>query len=119
MAGKRKGEGQTALVTGASGGIGLELARRFAEDGYNLVLVARSAKTLERLAKDFSQQFHIKAAAISCDLGKFGAGTELAKTLATRGLQVDVLVNNAGYGQACAFGGSDLDSQLGMVDLNI
>ena len=115
----RKGEGQTALVTGASGGIGLELARRFAKDGYGLVLVARSTQTLEAAAKTLSQQFHITVVPIACDLGRIGAGAALAKILDERRISVDVLVNNAGYGTAAAFAQSDPDDQLGMIDLNV
>ena len=119
MARKRKGEGQTALVTGASGGIGLELARRFAKDGYNLVLVARSAQALEAAAGTLSQQFRVTVVPIVCDLGRVGAGAALAKILDERRISVDVLVNNAGYGAAAAFAQSDTDDQLGMIDLNV
>jgi len=119
MARKRKGEGQTALVTGAGGGIGLQLARCFAKDGYNLVLVARSGEALDAAAGTLAQQFRIKAVPIACDLGRIGAGAALAKTLNERHLPVDVLVNNAGYGAAAAFAQSDRDDQLGMIDLNI
>ena len=119
MARKRKGEGQTALITGASGGIGLELARRFAKDGYNLVLVARSGEALGAAAGILSQQFRVEAVPIACDLGGIGAGATLAQTLAERRISVDVLVNNAGYGAATAFAQSDRDDQLGMIDLNV
>jgi len=119
MARRRKSEGQTALVTGASGGIGLELARCFAKDGCDLILVARSAPALEAVAAELSKQHRVQVHAIAADLGKIGAGAELARRLADNGLKVDVLVNNAGYGDASAFATSDLNAQLGMVDLNI
>ena len=119
MARKRKGEGQTVLVTGASGGIGLELARCFARDGYNLVLTARSADKLESLAAELATQFHVRAVPVACDLGCSGAGGELVKALDARGLSIDVLVNNAGYGVNGAFAESNLDDQLGMIDLNM
>lgn len=119
MARKRKGEGQTALVTGASGGIGLELARCFAEGGYDLILTARSAAALDKTAAEFAAKYKIKATAIAADLGKIGAGTELANAIRDRGLAVDVLVNNAGYGVAGAYAGSDLGEEMGMIDLNI
>ncbi len=119
MADKRKGEGQTALITGASGGIGLELARCFAEDGYNLVLVARSATALEAEAAKLAGEFSVSAVAIARDLGELNAGTELAHTLGERSLTIDVVVNNAGFGAAGAFDGSDLSAQLGMIDLNV
>ena len=81
MANRRKGEGQTALITGASSGIGLELARCFAEDGYNLVLVSRSAAALEAEAAKLVGEFNVSAVAIARDLGQRDAGTELAQTL--------------------------------------
>src|SRR5258706_6833241 len=119
MPDRRKGEGQTALITGASSGIGLELARCFAEDGYNLVLVSRSAEALEAEAAQLGREFNVSAAAIARDLGQLNAGTELAQTLGERSLNIDVVVNNAGYGAAGAFDGSDLSAQLGMIDLNV
>jgi short-subunit dehydrogenase len=119
MPDRRKGEGQTALITGASSGIGLELARCFAEDGYNLVLVSRSAEALEAEAAQLAREFNVSAAAIARDLGQLNAGTELAQTLGERSLNIDVVVNNAGYGAAGAFDGSDLSAQLGMIDLNV
>jgi uncharacterized protein len=119
MANRRKGEGQTALITGASSGIGLELARCFAEDGYNLVLVSRSAAALEAEAAKLAGEFNVSAVAIARDLGQRDAGTELAQTLGERSLNIDVVVNNAGYGAAGAFDRSDLSTQLGMIDLNV
>jgi hypothetical protein len=119
MARKRKGEGQTALVTGASMGIGVELARCFATAGYDLILTARSAEALDRIAAEFSARYKVKAVAIPCDLGAIGAGEKLAAQIAERGLTVDVLVNNAGYGVAGAYAGSDRAEELGMIDLNI
>jgi hypothetical protein len=119
MARKRKGEGQTALVTGASMGIGVELARCFANAGYDLILTARSAEALDKLAAEFSAKYKVKAAAMPCDLGIIGAGDRLAAQIAERGLAVDVLVNNAGYGVAGAYNGSDRAEEMGMIDLNI
>jgi len=115
----RKGEGQTVLVTGASGGIGLELARCFAGDGYNLVLVARSAEALEAAAASLANTFGVSAVPIARDLAQLNAGSELAQTLGQRGLSIDVVVNNAGYGVAGAFDAGDLPTQLGIIDLNV
>jgi short-subunit dehydrogenase len=118
MARKRKGEGQTALVTGASMGIGVDLAECFAKDGYNLILAARSEPALKETADRLAQKYAIKADAIAADLAVPGAGETLAREIEARGLTVDVLVNNAGYGIAGAFARSDRALQLGMVDLN-
>ena len=119
MARKRKGEGQTALVTGASMGIGVDLAECFARDGYDLVLTARSAPQLKEVADRLAAKHGVKADTIALDLGVQGAGAKLAEEIKARGLDVDVLVNNAGYGTAGAFDGSDEANQLGMIDLNV
>jgi short-subunit dehydrogenase len=119
MAGERKGHGQTALVTGASSGIGLELARQFAADGYDLILVARSAGALERLAAELARDFRIKATPIACDLGRPDAGRALVRMLDERALAVDVLVNNAGFGATGALADGATDTQVGMVDVNM
>jgi short-subunit dehydrogenase len=119
MARKRKGEGQTALVTGASYGIGLDLAECFAKDGYDLILTARSADALKKEAERLAAQYKVAATPIALDLGAHGGGTKLAQEIAAKGLNVDVLVNNAGYGIAGAMDGSKADEQLGMVDLNV
>jgi short-subunit dehydrogenase len=114
-----KGRGQTALVTGASYGIGLDLAECFARDGYDLVLAARSEAALKQEAERLAKQYGVNAVPIAIDLGVHGAGHRLADEIQARGLTVDVLVNNAGYGTAGAFAGSDEANQLGMIDLNV
>jgi short-subunit dehydrogenase len=118
MATTRVGEGQTALVTGASMGIGVDLAECLARDGYDLILAARSEAALQEVADRLAKQHDVRATPIVVDLGVPGGGEKLAAEIAARGLAVDVLVNNAGYGIAGAFDGSDRASQLGMVDLN-
>ena len=115
----RRGDGQTALVTGASGGIGLDLAECFARDGYGLILAARSEGALKQEAERLVKQYGVAAVPIALDLEVQGAGHRLAEEVRARGLAVDVLVNNAGYGIAGAFDTSDETSQLGMIDLNV
>jgi len=118
MAQTRTGEGQTALVTGASAGIGVDLAECFASDGYNLILAARTESALREVGDRLAKQYGITATAIAADLQAIGGGRRLADEIAKRGLTVDVLVNNAGFGHAGAFNGSDAAVQLGMIDLN-
>jgi hypothetical protein len=112
------GNGQTALVTGASAGIGVDLAECFAKDGYDLILCARTGPALNEVAARLSSAYGVKATPIVADLGAIGSGAKLADEIKTLGLGVDVLVNNAGYGHAGAFAGSDGATQLGMIDLN-
>ena len=119
MARKRKGDGQTALVTGASGGIGLDLTECFAKDGYALILTARSEPALKDAAERLGRKYNVAANVIAMDLGAIAGGAKLVAEIASRGLSVDVLVNNAGYGIAGAFDGSQEADQLGMLDLNV
>ncbi len=119
MARRRRGEGQTALVTGASGGIGLDLAECFAKDGYNVILTARSQEALAEAAARLAKSCNVAATAIALDIGVPGGGEGLAAEIRSRGLSVDVLVNNAGFGHAGAFDQSDAADEMGMIDLNV
>src|SRR5512141_1764775 len=91
-------ERPTALVTGASGGIGAELARLFARDGNDLVLVARRGAPMEELAGDLEERHGVTCTILPKDLGHAGAAQQLAENLSQRHVTVDALVNNAGYG---------------------
>jgi short-subunit dehydrogenase len=95
--------GQTALVTGASSGIGAEFSRQLAAAGADVVLVARRADRLEGLAADLAARHGVTATAISADLAAQGASEKLAGELEGRGLTIDVLVNNAGFATHGAF----------------
>lgn len=109
----------TALVTGASSGIGVELAREFAKAGHDLILTARDGGALVAVANQISAETGATATVIACDLAAFDGPDKLASEVAAKGLGVEVLVNNAGFGDAAAFAGSDRRKQLGMVDLNV
>jgi uncharacterized protein len=119
MAQRKPGQGQTALVTGASAGIGVDLAECFARDGYDLVVTARAPAPLQEVADRLVNTYAIRATPVAQDLGAVGGGAQLVSALAAQGLTADVLVNNAGYGHAGAFTSSDLATQVGMVDLNV
>jgi uncharacterized protein len=110
---------QTALITGASSGIGYELAKLFAKDHYNLVLVARSAPKLTQFADELQRQFGITANAIPLDLTAAPAPRLLFDQLQREGIAVDILVNNAGYGVLGEFAKVSLEENLGQIQLNI
>jgi len=108
-----------ALVTGASSGIGLELARILSEHGHNLVLVARSENKLARLGEELARSNGIKYKVVASDLAKPRASEEVVARLSGLGVDVDVLVNNAGFGLYGPFALAPLDVQLDMVQVNI
>ena len=95
---ERLGTGRTALVTGASAGIGAAFARVLASRGYRVVLTARRADRLDALADELRREHHIEAVTIAEDLSDAAAPARLLTELHGRGLHIDVLVNNAGYG---------------------
>ena len=90
---------QSALITGGTSGIGRELAKLFAQDGYHLILVARSEDDLASTSKEISERFGVNITTISKDLMKPGAGQELYDAIKAKGIMVNVLVNDAGQGQ--------------------
>ena len=93
------GRGKTALVTGASSGIGKAFAELLAQKGYSLVLTARRGDRLDALAAELRQKYQIAAHTIVADLAQPDAAQHIAAELASKGLAIDFLVNNAGYGQ--------------------
>jgi short-subunit dehydrogenase len=107
-----------AVVTGASSGIGSDLARELARDGYDLVLVARRAEPMERLAEEL-KAYGSSAIVIAADLSKPGAATSLAGELDSLGLAVDVLINNAGVGGHGRFDCTDFVRLGEMLQLNV
>ncbi len=108
-----------ALVTGASGGIGEELARELAAKGHDLVLVARSTAKLQGLADDLTAKYAVTAHVLTADLGHAGAGHALVADLAAKGLDIDVLVNNAGFADFGEMWKADAHKLDGVVALNI
>jgi uncharacterized protein len=108
-----------ALITGASEGIGYELAKLFAKDGYNLVAVAQQQQKLQQVASELKQEFGIEVVPMAKDLFKREAPQEIYNELKTKGLQIDVLVNNAGQGQYGEFVDNDIARELDIVQLNI
>ena len=112
-------EQDIALVTGASSGIGEALARRLAKDGRHLVLVARRVERLEALGRELEQKHGIRAHAIPADLVQPGAVGALLDDVGRRGLTVDWLVNNAGFGTMGRFDGLPVERELEEIKLNV
>jgi uncharacterized protein len=109
----------TALITGASGGIGYELAKLFARDHYNLVLVARSGDKLNQVAGELREQFGVAVKTMALDLAADQTVTMLFERLKSEGQAVDVLVNNAGFGVLGDFAEMAEEEVLGQVQLNV
>jgi short-subunit dehydrogenase len=110
---------QTALITGASGGIGYELAKLFAKDRYNLVLVARSAETLNQLAVELQTQHGVRVTVAPLDLAEASAPKFLFDQLRREKINVDILVNNAGFGVFGEFAQMPEKEILDQIQLNI
>lgn len=110
---------QCALITGATSGIGFELAKLFAEDKYNLIIVARSMDELNKTANELKQQYGIDVVIISKDLFKEEAAFELCDEITEKNLKIDVLVNDAGQGYYGKFSETDIYRELDIIQLNI
>ena len=108
-----------AIVTGASEGIGTELARVFAEKGHDLVLVARRRERLEALADEIAAAGRPRPLVVALDLALPDAPAQLAEALSAAAVAPAFLVNNAGFGTVGSFADGDAGAQLGMIDLNI
>ncbi len=108
----------TALITGASTGIGASFAEVLAERGHDLILVARSKDKLDALAGKLSADFGCKVTVIAADLGLPSSGAALAQKVASLKLDVDLLVNNAGFGSAGAFARQLPQRDAEMIALN-
>ncbi|MGL5822280.1 MAG: SDR family NAD(P)-dependent oxidoreductase [Sarcina sp.] len=110
----------TVLITGASSGIGLELAKIFAKDNINLILVARSLDKLNDLKLLLSEMYpQTTTYVISKDLSKSNSAKELYDYIKNLNLNVNILINNAGFGSMGKFIDLDLELQLNMIELNI
>lgn len=109
----------TALVTGASGGIGLELARRFAGDGHDLALVARSEGKLHEIGEQLEKAHGIAATVIAADLSEPNAAGDIVDTLRAASIEIDTLVNNAGFALHGPFLDNDPRMQRNMLQVNV
>lgn len=107
-----------ALITGATEGIGYELAKLFVKDNYNLIIVARHREELEQRAQEFRQQ-GVEVIPIVKDLFKREEVLALCEEVTAKGIEVNILVNNAGQGVYGLFKDTELERELDIIDLNI
>ena len=110
---------KTVLITGASGGIGYELAKLFAQDGDNLVLVARSENKLNEIKTNFEQKYKVNVKVLGKDLSQPNAAVQIFNELESAQIQVDVLVNNAGFGNFGEFVDSSWEKEADMMQVNM
>lgn len=113
-----KRQRETALITGASSGIGLDLAQLMAPD-FDLIVTARNQNELEKIARDLEAAHGNRVHVIPADLTLPEAPQQMFAEIVRRGLQVDILINNAGFGLYGPFADSDAKASLGMVEVNI
>ncbi len=110
---------KATLITGASSGIGEAFAHRLAEEGHNLVLVARSEEKLRVLCEELRAEFEVTAHYVAIDLLDFEADARLIKETDRHGVEIDFLINNAGFGSMGDFTDLDLERELEMISLNV
>jgi short-subunit dehydrogenase len=110
---------ETVLITGASSGIGLELAKLFAADNSNLVLVARREESLNQLATELREKHDVEVQVVAKDLADVAAVAGIYDTLDSNGTQIDVVVNNAGFGAVGQIAELDTKQQVNMVQVNV
>jgi short-subunit dehydrogenase len=108
-----------ALITGATSGIGLELAKLFAKDQYNLVIVSRRQDELNNVSNELKKDYGINVVTIAKDLFDRNAAFEIYDEVKSKGIQIDVLVNDAGQGLYGEFVDTDINRELDIIQLNI
>lgn len=110
---------KTALITGASGGIGLELAKIHAKNGGSLILVARSNDKLNTIAEELKSKYKIEVEVIAKDLSKIDSAKEVYDIVKSKNIEVEYLINNAGFGDYGAFVETEWEKENNMIQLNI
>lgn len=115
----RQRRAETVLITGASSGIGRELARLYASDGAELVLIARSEDKLRQLADELAAKYGVEAQVLPADLSRPASPRDVVEALAQRHIDVDVLVNNAGFGARGSVAEIGVERQLEMIEVNV
>ena len=110
---------KTALITGGTAGIGHELARCFARDGHDIIVVARSAERLDKVCSVLHDKFKVKATPLPADLSDPAAPQQIVDRLQSDGIEIEYLVNNAGFGTNGPFYKTELATELEMIQVNV
>ncbi len=110
---------RTALITGASSGLGEKFAEIFAKDGYNLVLVARNTYKLNQQKRFLEKKYGVKVKIFIQDLSQQNSAKKVFDFTQQNGIHIDILVNNAGFGDLSRFDSCDIQKQVDMINLNI
>jgi short-subunit dehydrogenase len=108
-----------AVITGASSGIGLELAKLFARDGYNLLIIARNYEKLRAIGNELAESYNVSVKCCAKDLAVSSSPDEIFQSVKSEMMEVEVLVNNAGFGWCGEFSKMDLSEALEMIQVNI
>lgn len=119
QSGPRTVNRKTALITGGSAGIGLELARQFAAHGHDLVLVARHRDALEAAAGSLEGKYGVKVSVLPFDLADEDSPERLFDAVRSEGIHIDYLINNAGFGLGGEFADTDINTELDMIQVNM
>lgn len=112
-------KGETVLITGATAGIGYEMSKLFAINGYNLVIVARNQSQLQQLQQRWQDEFGVTIHAIEKDLSHQSSVEEIVDYLEKHNIEIDILINNAGFGLFGPFIETPIEQELKMIQVNI
>jgi short-subunit dehydrogenase len=118
MDGEKRENNRWAVVTGASGGIGHALCRQFAQEGFNVMLISRDSARLSEVARELEARHHVKTLVLAMDLSAPSAALEIYRNVKDRIGDIDILINNAGFGDLTLFIQADLEVQRQMMQVN-
>ncbi|EDS77642.1 oxidoreductase, short-chain dehydrogenase/reductase family [Clostridium botulinum C str. Eklund] len=116
---KNKLQNENVLITGASSGIGYELSKIFAKNGYNLIIIARNYKRLEEISNEIVEKFNVKVKIIEKNLSVTSSALEIFNELKKENIEVNILINNAGAGNCGVFSDIDYKNDIDIINLNI
>lgn len=119
MKNKIENKKMTVLITGTTSGIGYELSKLFANDGFNLVLVSRDNEKLKKQKEEFEKIYGVNIYTISKDLSEINAPKDIFLEVKNQNIHIDILVNNAGFNESGAFSDTDIEKELRMIQVHV